>query len=84
MQEIFFGIFRCVSELKSWWKLSVKETQKVEEQGNQLAEVGDWTASFKVSDDKNVKWDSVYKTLPMWLRLLKATQFSVLLNPVDI
>lgn len=80
-----FSIFKCVSKFKSWWKLSLKETQKVKEQRNQPADVGDWIASFKASDDKNVEWDSVCKTLPMlWLMFLKVTQFPVLLNPVDI
>lgn len=83
--ENLIWIFKSVYKLKSWWKLSVKETQKVEEQRNQPADVGDWIASFKMSDDKNVEWDSVYKTLPMlWLRFLKVTQFSILLNPIGI
>lgn len=34
LQNIYLGIFKCVSKLKSQWKLSVKETQKVEEQRN--------------------------------------------------
>lgn len=55
LQKIYFSIFRCVSKLKSWWKLSVKETQKVEEQRNQPADVGDWIPSFKMPDDKNVE-----------------------------
>lgn len=85
LQKIYLGILKCVSKLKSQWKLSIKETQKVEEQRNLPDDLGDWIASFKVSDDKNIKWDSVCKTPPMlWLRFLKVTQFPVLLNPVGI
>lgn len=85
LQKNYFGIFKCVSKFKSCWKLSVKKTQKTEEQRNQPTDVRDWIASFKVSDDKNVECDSVCKTLPMlWLKFLKVTQFPVLLNPVGI
>lgn len=83
LQKIYLGIFIDISKLKSWWRLSVKEMQKVKEQWNQSAAVGGWIASFKISDDKNIEWDPVCKILLMLgLRFLKATQFPVLLNPV--
>lgn len=51
LQKIYLEIFKCVSKLKSWWKLCQGDTESGRTK-NQPADVGDWIASFKVSDDK--------------------------------